>query len=55
VVLVGMHDHGTGLAPDSFRVVADSLLAGAAAGADLAKGCGSCARPAHSPNGCRDG
>jgi hypothetical protein len=36
-VLVGMHDHGTGLDLDSFRVVADFPVDGAAAGQDLAK------------------
>jgi hypothetical protein len=36
-VLVGMHDYGTGLDLDSFRVTADFPLAGAAAGEDLAK------------------
>src|SRR5262249_5729286 len=36
-VLVGMHDYGTGLDPDSFQVVADFPVDGAAAGADLAK------------------
>jgi hypothetical protein len=36
-VLVGMHDHGTGLDLSSFRVVADFAVDEAAAGADLAK------------------
>ena len=35
-VLVGMHDHGSGLKPGSFRVTADVPLDGAAAGEDLA-------------------
>jgi hypothetical protein len=35
-VLVGMHDYGTGLNPDSFRVVADCDLDGVPAGTDLA-------------------
>src|SRR5207249_4417836 len=35
-LLVGMHDYGTGLDPDSFRVVADFAVDGVAAGQDLA-------------------
>jgi hypothetical protein len=34
-LVVGMHDYGTGLDADSFRVVADFPLAGVAAGKDL--------------------
>jgi hypothetical protein len=36
-ILVGMHDHDSGLDLKSFRVVADFTVDGAAAGADLAK------------------
>src|SRR5262249_15521316 len=36
-VLVGMHDHGTGLDPSGFRVVADFPVDGVAAGEDLAQ------------------
>jgi hypothetical protein len=36
-ILVGMHDHGTGLDLDTFQVVADFPLAGAAPGENLAK------------------
>src|SRR5262249_26226255 len=35
-ILVGMHDYDTGLAPDSFRVVADFAVDGTPAGQDLA-------------------
>jgi hypothetical protein len=36
-ILVGMHDHGTGLDPASFRVVADFAIEGlSSAGEDLA-------------------
>ena len=35
-LLVGMHDYGSGLAPDSFRVTADFDLPGLAAGKELA-------------------
>jgi len=35
-LLVGMHDYGTGLDPDSFSVVADFPIDGAAAGTNLA-------------------
>jgi hypothetical protein len=36
-MLVGMHDHSTGLDMDSFRVVADFPIDGVAAGENLAK------------------
>ena len=35
-LVIGMHDYYTGLDPDSFEVVADYPLAGAAAGTNLA-------------------
>src|SRR5262249_58154169 len=36
-ILLGMYDYGTGLDRNSFQVVADFPLAGAAAGEDLSK------------------
>ncbi|HUF61008.1 MAG TPA: hypothetical protein VMN36_02945 [Verrucomicrobiales bacterium] len=35
-ILIGMHDYGTGLDPESFRVTADFAIAGSEAGEDLA-------------------